>query len=212
MDRSRRLAVVVLAAGAGTRFSDNPGEKLLAEIDGQALLGRVLREVRRFGPAATVVVLGHGAERIETAIEWTHETRVINAEPDRGLASSLRLGLETLLRDPTDVDGTFVVLGDQPFVRAEVMQDLAAAASAARPDRPVVVPRYDEAEGARNPVLLLRPAWTWVHAIEGDRGLGSLIESRPGSVLDVPVGGTMPDVDTTADLRRLERLLERLED
>jgi len=81
-----------------------------------------------------------------------------------------------------------------------VMHTLATAAATPRPaDRPVVVPRYAEG-AARNPVLLLRPAWSWVDEIVGDRGLGPLIASRPDSVVEVSVEGAMPDIDTPADL------------
>jgi CTP:molybdopterin cytidylyltransferase MocA len=88
------------------------------------------------------------------------------------------------------------------------MDALRDAAARARPaDRPLVVPRYaGEADaGPRNPVLLLRPLWTLVDKLEGDRGLASLIHDRPDMVLSVAVKGTMPDVDTAADLERVRR-------
>jgi molybdenum cofactor cytidylyltransferase len=201
--RPLTLGTIVLAAGAGSRFGPLPGAKLLAEIDGEAMLARVLGEVRRFGPAVTVVVLGHGADDIERALEWRDEIRVRNHDPDRGLSSSIQVGVDTLRALPDPLDGAFIVLGDQPLLRADVMGALAAAAGRARPaDRAAVVPRYDAA-GPRNPVLLLRPAWSWVDGLEGDRGVGRLIEGNPDQVLEVSVPGRMPDVDRPADLDRL---------
>lgn len=180
--------------------------KLLADVDGQPLLARVLAAVREFGPIATVVVLGRGADAIERALDWSDEIRVRNHAPEHGLASSLRVGLDALLALREDLDGTFIVLGDQPRLRAEVLQALAVAAGQARPaDRPLVVPRYEVA-GPRNPVLLLRPAWGWVDELEGDRGLAPLIDRNPDQVLVVPVAGEMPDVDEPSDLERLRAL------
>jgi molybdenum cofactor cytidylyltransferase len=204
MERSLALAAIVLAAGAGSRYSDEPGAKLLAEIDGDPVLAHVLRAVRDFAPGSTVVVLGEGGDRIEQAIAWQAEIRVRNQQPRRGLASSLQIGLDALGAMPTSFDGTFIVLGDQPLLRAEVMRDLAAAAIAARPaDRPIVLPSYTSSAGPRNPALLLRPAWSWVDHMEGDHGLAPLIAERPDAVLTVAVSGEMPDVDTLDDLRRL---------
>jgi molybdenum cofactor cytidylyltransferase len=204
MDRPLNLAAVVLAAGAGSRYSDEPGAKLLVGIGGRPMLARVLDEVRRAAPASTVVVLGRGAQRIETTIEWAGELRVDNPDPDRGLASSLKVGIDTLRAMPQSFDGAFIVLGDQPLLRAEVLDALTRAAALARPaERPMVVPRYAPGEGARNPVLLLRPAWDWVDGLDGDRGLAAIIQSRPEAVLEVPVGGSMPDVDAPTDLERL---------
>lgn len=205
MERSLALAVVVLAAGSGSRYSDEPGAKLLAPIDGKPLLVGILEEVRRFGPIATVVVLGHGAVRIEGTIDWRDEVRVTNPDPGRGLATSLQLGVDALRALPESVDGAFIVLGDQPCLGASVMSALASAATNASPDRHVIVPRYQSDEGPSNPVLLLRPAWGWVEAIMGDHGLAPLIADRPDSTLFVPVPGAMPDVDTVADVAHLER-------
>ena len=58
-------------------------------------------------------------------------------------------------------------------------------------------------------MLLLRSAWGWVDELSGDHGLAALIAERPDLVLDVPVAGSMPDVDDPADLRALEASEER---
>ena len=207
MQHSPAFAVVVLAAGAGSRFSDVPGGKLLATVGGHPLLARVLDTVREFGPAATIVVLGHGADAIERTLAWRDELRVRNHDPDRGLASSLKVGIDTLRVLPDQLDGAFIVLGDQPALDVGVMRQIARAAADQRPadqrpaDRPIVAPRYEQ-DGPRNPVLLLRAAWPLVDELEGDRGLGPLMSDRPQLVLDVPVPGSMPDVDTPADLEQ----------
>jgi molybdenum cofactor cytidylyltransferase len=217
-ERQLVLAAIVLAAGAGSRYSSQPGAKLLTELDGRPVLSHVLMAVREADPATTVVVLGHGAAEIERTIHWRGELRVINWAPQRGLASSLQAGIHALLALPDSFDGAFIVLGDQPRLRTDVLSALAAAAGRVRPaDRPLVVPCYgastgaaaleaataDRGPGPRNPVLLLRPAWSWVDELEGDRGLAPLIDRNPDQVLDVPVSGDMPDVDEPADLERL---------
>ena len=204
MERRLSLAALVLAAGAGSRFSETPGAKLLAAIDGQPMLERVLAGVRAYGPAATVVVLGHGAAEVERALDWGAEIVVRNHSPERGLSSSLQVGIDALRALPEPFDGAFVVLADQPALRPDTMRALELAAVTSRPaDRTVVAPRY-ETPGPRNPVLLLRPAWSWVDGLDGDHGLGLLIADRPDAVLEVSVSGEMPDVDTPDDLARLE--------
>jgi molybdenum cofactor cytidylyltransferase len=202
---SFRLAAVVLAAGAGSRYAPLPGAKLLADLDGQPLLAHVLAAVRTYGPVVTVVVLGHGAADIERHIHWRGgEMRVINPAPERGLASSLGIGIRALRHLPQPPDGAFIVLGDQPRLQPAVMRALAEAATReGRQGRPLLVPRYTDEPGPRNPVLLMQSAWGWVDDLDGDRGLAALIDSRPGSVLDVPVAGAMPDVDEPGDLVRL---------
>ena len=208
MRRPLTLAALVLAAGSGSRYDpDRPAAKLLAMLEGRPLLGHVLRAVREHRPEATVVVLGRGAAEIEQAIGWLPtEIRALNRDPDRGLASSLQVGIRALEAMSQSFDGAFIVLGDQPRLRAEAMDALRDAAARARPaDRPMVVPRYagETEAGPRNPVLLLRPVWSLVDQLKGDQGLASLIDGSPDMVLSVPLRGAMPDVDTTDDLERL---------
>jgi molybdenum cofactor cytidylyltransferase len=196
---------LVLAAGAGSRYSDEPGTKLLADIDGEPLLSHVLAAVRAFGPVTSVVVLGHNADAIEQAIDWHDEIRVRNHAPGRGLASSLQIGIDTLRALPLIVDGVFIVLGDQPLLDVAVMQALARAATPEQTgsrsgERSLIAPTYAGQPGPRNPVLLMRSAWHLVDEISGDRGLSQLMAEHPHLVLDVPVAGHMPDVDRPEDL------------
>jgi molybdenum cofactor cytidylyltransferase len=178
----------------------------VAPIDGLPLLARVLTALREYGPKATVVVLGHGAPEIENAIEWAGEMRVRNPDPDRGMASSLVVGFEALQALPIDHDGVFVVLGDQPALRVSVLDALAGvAAGSAMRDRPLIVPRYADDPGPRNPVLIMRQAWGLLAELGGDRGLAPLIDEHPELCLEVTVPGRMPDVDHPRDLEALGR-------
>ena len=195
----------MLAAGAGSRFGLEPGAKLLADVDGQPLLARVLAAVREFGPVATVVVLGHGADAIEHALDWHDEIRVRNHAPERGLASSLHVGIDALRALREDLDGTFIVLGDQPRLRAEVLRALAAAAGHAHwPGGSSAGRAALQGPGPRNPVLFLRPAWGWVDELErrSRPGLPSSIATPTRSSKSL-VAGVMPDVDEPSDLERL---------
>lgn len=194
-----RFAVVVLAAGRGSRFGAN---KLLALLDGRPILQHLLEAVVSAGPEATVVVLGAHAQEVERTIHWRDERRVVNADPDNGLASSLKVGLAAIRALPhaEQLEGILVALGDQPCTRTAVIQALVAAET----ERPIVVPRYSE-DGARNPVLLRRGAWWLAARAAGDQGLGAFIDAHPEMVLELFFDGANPDVDTPADLAALNR-------
>jgi len=144
-----------------------------------------------------VVVLGRDADMIEAAIAWRAERRVRNPEPERGVASSLQLGMAALA--PT-VDRVMIFLGDQPLVRIEAIRALLAAP--VDPKRPIVVPAYADDRG-RNPVLLRRSAFGLVEQASGDRGLGPLLVAHPELVVEIDAVGDNPDVDTRQDLARV---------
>ena len=182
---------LVLAAGAGSRFG---GGKLLARIGGRPVLQHVLDALATAGVGQVVVVLGRDAEAVEAAIDWRAERRIVNPDPERGLASSLHVGFEAI---GPDAGAVLVALGDQPLVSADVVRSLVEAP--ANGGRPIVVPAYADDRG-RNPVLLRPAAFPLVADAIGDRGLGPVLAANPELVTEIAVPGGNPDVDTPADL------------
>jgi len=198
-----RIAAVVLAAGASSRFGS---PKALAQLDGRPILEHVLDAIREAGIEDIVVVLGHAADAIEDGIEWLDERRVRNPDP-RFLSSSLQVGLAAVedLEDSHDderpIRAAVVALGDQPRTRPAVIRALIAAARST--ECPIVAPRYAEG-GGPNPLLIRHDAFDLADEASGDRGLGPLLAERPELVLEVAVDGGNPDIDTPADLAALD--------
>lgn len=190
---TRAVAAVVLAAGAGSRFG---GVKLLASLAGRPVLQHVLDRLADAGIAEVLVVLGDDAQVVEDAVDWRRERRIRNPDPARGLASSLRVGIDAL--DDT-AEGALIVLGDQPLLSVETIRTLLDAS--AEGAGPIVVPVYG-GDGGRNPVFLAREAFRLVAEATGDRGLGPVIAAHPDLVHEVPVNapGGNPDIDTRSDL------------
>lgn len=184
---------LVLAAGAGSRFG---GGKLLARIGGRPVLQHVFDALAGAGVGEVVVVLGGDADAVEAAIAWRGERRVVNPEPERGLSSSLQVGFEAIGHAAGAV---LVALGDQPLVSTEAIRALLD--SPAKRGRPIVVPAYADERG-RNPVLLRRAGFGLVAEATGDRGLGPVLAAHPDLVVEIPIAGTNPDVDTPDDLAR----------
>lgn len=200
-----RFAGVVLAAGAGTRFG---GGKVRAPLDGRPLVAHVLAAARAAGIARLVLVLGRDAAAVREALAAADPAAptglliAVNPAPERGLATSLRLGVAAATAAPAP-RGVVVLLADQPRVRAGVIEALVDASGAAPAEALAIVPAY-ATDAAPNPVLALPAAWPLVAGLRGDHGLGPLLASRPELVVRVPVPGDNPDVDTPADLAALE--------
>ena len=204
MSEPSRVAGLILAAGAGSRFG---GGKMRARLDGRPLVAHVLDAARAAGLRRLVLVLGRDAVDVRAALVDADPAALdgvlvaVNGAPERGLATSLRLGLAAATAGPPP-DGVLVLLGDQPRVRPEVIAEVIAAA--APPDALAVMAAH-AGDRAPNPVVLLPAAWTLVAQLDGDRGLGPLLAARPERVVRVQVAGANPDVDTRADLATLER-------
>lgn len=188
-----RIAAVVLAAGAGSRFG---GGKLLAPLEGRPILQHVLDRLAAAGLDEVIVVVGDDARELEARIDWGAARRVVNPTPEEGLSSSLKVGIAAV---PAEADAALITLGDQPLLPARAIRALMDAGD--RDDRPIVVPIYGDGAG-RNPVLLRRRAFGLVDETVGDRGLGPLLAAHPDLVeeLRIRVEGGNPDIDTREDL------------
>jgi CTP:molybdopterin cytidylyltransferase MocA len=193
---------LVLAAGSGSRFG---GDKLLALLHGHPLISYTARAVAEAIAAGTlaggVAVIPPAAPELLRALDSAGLRVVENPEAGLGMATSLRLGLAALdeLTAPP-AGGAVVVLADQPAVRAEVIARLVEGwRQSGRSTRPRYLATPAE---PGHPVLLDRSLWHLAGGLTGDTGLRVLLAGEPVTLMDVP--GANPDVDTPADLRRLE--------
>jgi CTP:molybdopterin cytidylyltransferase MocA len=164
------VSVVVLAAGASTRFG-SPKQRLLLEP--------VLERVGRAASVGEVVVV-LGAHEVETS------ARTVRC-PDwhRGPGASLRCGLAEL---SPETEAAAVVLGDGPTLAPEAIDRVVAAWRAGAGD--VVAASYAGERG--HPVLIARPLWPEIPD-EGARAL----EPRLVPCDDLGAPG---DVNTPRDL------------
>jgi bifunctional UDP-N-acetylglucosamine pyrophosphorylase/glucosamine-1-phosphate N-acetyltransferase len=113
------VAVVVLAAGAGKRMR-SALPKVLHPLGGRPLLSYPLAAARALGPAKTVVVVGHGAERVRQAFAEEPVAWAIQAAP-LGSGDAVRAAAGALAGFSGDV---LILSGDVPFVSADTLQRL----------------------------------------------------------------------------------------
>ncbi|HET7846329.1 MAG TPA: nucleotidyltransferase family protein [Acidimicrobiia bacterium] len=187
---------MILAAG-GSRRLGRP--KQLEPWGDTNLLGHVVARTNEFPVEEVWVVVGYEADRILAETELGEAGVVENPEWEEGIASSIRVGLDALTR-LSRCDQALIVIGDQPAVPVEVVDELLA--SHARADRPVSVPKYRYTSG--NPVLVDRLLWPRLMSLEGDEGAGRLWQAHPEWVNEVWFSDLAPrDVDTERDVTEL---------
>jgi len=112
------LAVIVLAAGKGTRMKSDT-HKVLHPIAGRPMLEHLLSSAADLAPARQVVVAGHGRDQLEKALGARAAIAV--QDPQHGTAHAVQMAQDAL----ADFDGDVLVLyGDVPFVTAETMRSM----------------------------------------------------------------------------------------
>jgi 2-haloacid dehalogenase len=191
------ISGVILAAGTSSRLGR---PKQLLELDGRPLLQFAIDAAAGAGLDEVVVVLGHEAERVSTALSLPPGTRVVvNRDYAQGQSSSLRTGLDALSGES---EAAVILLGDQPGLTSDQIRR--TVTSFRLGSAPVVRARYGDVPG--HPVVVARPEWDAWRSLSGDAGARLLIESNAERVDEVDLGpAAIVDIDTQSDYDNLIR-------
>lgn len=194
-----RLAVVILAAGAGRRLGII---KPLAVVDGQTLLRRAADTARQLPGADLFLVVGAQSPIILASEDAKGPGVIHNTGWQEGMASSLRRAVQELDAYPAIL---FLAV-DQPLITPLHLIQLANLWRQ-QPDRKVAA-WYGERPGI--PAIFPRRCYPALARLQGDTGAKALLcdAGDPPLTLAIPEGAA--DVDTPAALRQIEiALLQR---
>jgi bifunctional UDP-N-acetylglucosamine pyrophosphorylase/glucosamine-1-phosphate N-acetyltransferase len=115
------LAIVILAAGKGTRLKSSLA-KVLHRAGGRTLVEHIVRACEPLKPRETVVVVGHQAEQVAAIVEPLDAVTVMQ-QPQNGTGHAMQVAKRALGRAKFAI----VLPGDAPLVRMETLKALVAA-------------------------------------------------------------------------------------
>lgn len=193
--RAPRIAIIVLAAGQSRRMGKD--NKLVADVNGTAMVRHTLENIAGVVPDEPIVVTGHEADMVTAALVGLDLKIVHNPKFATGLSTSLVTGLGAL---DDEVDGVLVCLADMPRVSREDIKKLIAAFDPIE-NRAICVPTFRGKRG--NPVLWGREFFDPMSRVSGDVGARHLIGAHDDKVVEVEVDGdgVILDVDTPEMLK-----------
>jgi len=112
---TRPVAVIVLAAGKGTRMKSDK-HKVLHPIGGLPMVGHVLKSAQALDARRSVLVVGSLKEQLEAA--YGNEAAIALQEPQLGTAHAVQAAQSQL----ADFEGDILILyGDVPLIRPETL-------------------------------------------------------------------------------------------
>ena len=116
---SQPAAVIVLAAGAGTRMKSTK-PKVLHEVLGLTLLDHVLAAASDLNSKKTLVIIGHGRDQVQEHLAKVHPTVVTAVQDEQnGTGHAVRIALDAI----GELSGPVLVLaGDTPLLTTSDMQ------------------------------------------------------------------------------------------
>jgi bifunctional UDP-N-acetylglucosamine pyrophosphorylase/glucosamine-1-phosphate N-acetyltransferase len=120
MSPNHDLAIVVLAAGKGTRLKSSLA-KVLHRAGGRTLVEHIVRACEPLKARETVVVVGHQAEQVAAVVEPLGALTVLQ-QPQNGTGHAVLVAKRALGRAKL----ALVLPGDAPLVRTETLKALVA--------------------------------------------------------------------------------------
>ena len=198
-----RLAVLLLAAGEGSRLGLTP--KALLQKDDQSLLSHFCQAIAVFAPTEFIVVTGFYADAIESELAKIKKSSDLsiktahNPNPERGQASSVRSGLQAL---KSNYDVLLVALCDQALVGAVEIDALIQQYEKRDQQKEIILPMVGERRG--NPVVFSHQVITDILAIP-NMVCRSFMDQHPELVQIFATDNLayIADADTEADLSAL---------
>ena len=139
------LAVIVLAAGQGTRMkSSRP--KVLHSLAGRSLVGHVLATAGQLGPDHVIAVVRHERDAVVASIvELLPDVLIVDQDDISGTGRAVEVAIAAL---PADFAGDVVVVsGDVPLLDSSTLSALIAAHRASAAAATLLSAVLDDATG-----------------------------------------------------------------
>ncbi len=193
-----RPAVIVLAAGKGSRFL-GAEHKLSQHLDASTVLGCTLANAIASHLQVVVVT----TEALADAARRSVAARDVIVLPDVGAPGQAQLGMGYSIgcgvAARPDADGWLILPADMPRVQPVTLQAVAREL-----DHHAVA--YAQYKGRRgHPVGFSPELYSELSELSGDEGARRLIARYPAVGVEVDDPGVLVDVDTLADLDEVRR-------
>lgn len=146
-----------------------------------------------------IVVLGANAALLEKVVDEKKVHSVENKDWKEGMASSIRCGLNTLMNIAPLSDAVILMVCDQPYVSASLLDELIATQK--NKGKLIVTSQYQNTIGP--PALFYKTIFPELLELKGDAGARKIVEKYSNDVATVLFTQGNIDIDTEADYKAL---------
>lgn len=185
------LAVVILAAGQGTRMRSSL-PKVLHRIGGRPLVGHVLDTARDLAPSHVVVVVRHERDQVaEAVLGVSPEIIVVDQDEIPGTGRAVEVALDAL---PAFAGDVLILSGDVPLLDADTLTALVREHRAARAAATLLTAIVDDPTGYGRVIR------------DADGGVARIVEQKDATAEEAAVR----EINAGVYVFRAEPLRDRL--
>jgi molybdenum cofactor cytidylyltransferase len=187
-----RISVILLAAGSSSRMGQS---KQLLEVNGIPLLLLSVRAAVESGAKSVNVILGANELAHREIIRNQPVSVISNHYWKSGMGSSIKAGLNHIVRKYSDTEAVIIMVCDQPAINAAHLRGLMSAYKTSR--SPIVASAYSSTAGV--PALFSRAFFSNILMLKDEQGAKKIIEQFPEQLVTVAFPEGSLDLDTSED-------------
>ncbi|UZR96071.1 nucleotidyltransferase family protein [Chondrinema litorale] len=184
-----RIGAVILAAGGSSRLGF---PKQLLELKQKTLVARSCETILETGIENLIVVTGAYEDDIKKSISSYHVKIAHNPDWETGMASSIKKGINELLKSNFNIEAVLICLCDQPFLDTHHIKEVIK--SYYKTGKPIIASYYNDLESV--PALFNHSLFESLLELKGQEGARKIIRKQPSLVVNVPFSKGVYDVDT----------------
>jgi len=198
-----RVAGVILAAGKSERFGR---QKLCEKIEGEAIIGRVVRQSLESKLDSVCVVLGYEAKQVRKCLDLLESHPALmwinNPNFERGMGSSIS---EAVSAVSSWADAVMIILGDMPAITTDIIDRVLEVYKKFKSK--ICYPVVEGRQG--HPVIFRKELFPDLISLSGDTGAHKVIELNAewAKVVEISNGRSQMDIDTAEDLEKFKSMI-----
>jgi len=175
--------------------------KQLLSYRGKTLLDRTVdTAIEAFDRDHIILVLGANHNEIASKIENKNVQISINDNWQSGMASSIKVGLEALIKQFPDMEHCFISVCDQPFLTSEIFMEMFQLKE--NSNKEIIAARYSDTIGV--PTLFSKKYFEVLMELSGEQGAKKIIQRSMQDVETFEFEKGAIDIDTKVDYENLK--------
>ncbi len=196
------VSIILLAAGSSSRLGHS---KQLLDIEGSPLLLQSTKVALESRVKNVLVILGANEVPHREVIHDLPVSIISNHFWKSGMGSSIKAGLNHLVRKAPDTQAVIIMVCDQPSLTANHLRQLIQKYRETK--SPIVASSYAGTAGV--PVLFSRAFFSNILMLRDGEGAKKIIQQFPGQILTIEFPEGVFDLDTSVDYQNYLKRKEK---
>jgi molybdenum cofactor cytidylyltransferase len=189
------IGIVLLAAGSSSRMGRS---KQLLIVNDKSLLSIATGAAASSKASRTVVVLAANEEAHHITVSKFPVDIIVNVFSQKGMGSSLKEGLNFLLKKDPAIGAVIILVCDQPMISSAHIDKIID--KYLQSGNPIIASKYDNTTGV--PVLFDKSYFEKLLSLQDDQGAKKIVQENPADMDVVDFPGGEIDLDTIEEYNR----------